>query len=249
MAAVTNPYFSQTQWPNEQRLVNSIVTESISISGRKYYYLPRNSQVRDLILGEDAVSSFDLAIPLEMYMVDAQGFQGQREMFTKFGLQINNSYRLVVSVDRWNLEVRTQFDGNSANGEALFQKTNYQRPWEGDLIYDPLTRFLMVIKFVDHDVEFYTLGKNYVYYLSCEAFLYQNEPIKTAVPEIDAFNALSKDVLNFQLLLEDGTGSLKQENNGYILNELDPTPTRDIEVDFKTPATTINTTVSNPFNF
>lgn len=247
MAEIINKYFTRDP-VNEQSLLNSIVKESIQVQGRKYYYLPRNSQVRDLILGEDAVSSFDLAIPLEMYMVDAQGFQGQREMFTKFGLQINNSYRLVVSVDRWNAEIKTQFDGNLANGEATFTKANYQRPWEGDLIYDPMTRFLMVIKFVDHDVEFYTLGKNYVYYLSCEAFLYQNEPIKTAVPEIDAFNALSKDVLNFQLLLEDGTGAL-EEDGGYILNELDPTPTRDIEVDFKTPSTTINTTVSNPFNF
>lgn len=247
MAAILNKYFPRDA-SNEQSLVNSIVTQSIQTMGRKYFYLPRNSQVRDLILGEDAVSSFNLAIPIEMYMVDAQGFQGQREMFTKFGLQINNSYRLVISVDRWNQEVKTQFDGLTYNGEATFAKTNYTRPWEGDLIYDPLTRFLMVIKFVDHDTEFYQLGKNYVYYLSCEAFMYQNEPINTSVPEIDAFNGLSKDELNFQLLTE-LLEALRQESGGYILNELEPTPTRDIEVDFKTPSTTINTTVANPFNF
>lgn len=248
MAGVINKYFKQVQNPNEQSMLNGLIKESIQKQGRLYYYLPRNSQTRDLILGEDAFSSFSLAIPLEMYMVDAQGFSGQREMFVKFGLQINNSYKLVVAVDRWNQEVKTLFDGVSQNGENVtFTKTNYQRPWEGDLIYDPLTRFLMVIKFVDHDQEFYQLGKNFVYYLSCEAFMYQNEPINTQVPEIDAFNALSKDLLNFQLLLEDGSGALKLEIGDYILNEMDPTPTRDIEVDFITPATTINTTVINPF--
>lgn len=246
MTALTNRYFIRDP-ENEQSLLNSLVKESIQVQGRKMYYLPRNSQIRDIILGEDAFSSFSLAIPLEMYMVDYQGFQGQREMFTKFGLQINNSYRLVVSVDRWEEEVKSQFDGSIINGEATFTKDNYLRPHEGDLIYDPLTKFLMVIKFVDHDQEFYALGKNYSYYLSCEAWIYQNEPIATAVAEIDAFDGLSRDILNFQMLTEIGD-MFTQEDGDYILQELNPPSTaRDIEVDFTTPASLISTTIKNPF--
>lgn len=243
MVSLVNRYFHKNQ-DNEQKLLNGLVTESIQIQGKTYYYMPRDSQTRDLILGEDAFSVFSMAIPLEMYMVDAQGFQGQKEMFTKFGLQINNSYRLVVSVNRWEQEVKSLFD----SGEAKFSITNYFRPHEGDLVYDPLTKFLMVIKFVDHDMEFYSLGKNYAYYLSCEAFMYQNEPINTNIPEIDAFDGLSKDPLNNQLWMENDLGGLLQETGEYILNEVAPTPSRDIEVNFVTPAQTITTVVNDPFN-
>lgn len=224
-------------------MLNGLVQESIKIQGRTYQYLPRNSQVTDLILGEDVISSFDAAIPLEMYMVDSQGFQGQREMFSKFGLQINNSYRLVVSVDRWNREVKHVFTGNN----APFEINNYLRPHEGDLIYDSLTSFLMVIKFVDHDMEFYSLGRNYVYYLTCEAFLYQNEEINTGVPVIDAFNGLSMNILLDTITTEDGV-NLSSEDGFALLWTDTPLPTRSAEIDFITPAATINTKVANPFN-
>jgi hypothetical protein len=248
MASLINRYFSQNK-SNEQAVLNGLVQESIQIQGRVYQYMPRNAQVTDLILGEDVISSFNVAIPIECYMVDAQGFQGQREMFSKFGLQINNSYRLVVSVDRWNKEVKTQFDGNVNTGEASFTVANYVRPHEGDLIYDSLTKFLMVIKFVDHDMEFYSLGRNYVYYLTCEAFMYNNEDIATNVPAIDAFNAgLTMDVLQIAAIETEDGFLLGQEDGWALLMENEPAPTRNANVDFVTPAKTVNTTVSNPFN-
>jgi hypothetical protein len=247
MAAIVNKYFHKNQ-THEQNMLNTLVRESIQVQGREYFYLPRNMQVNDLILGEDVVSSFNLAIPLEMYLSDAQGFQGQKEMFSKFGLQIQNTYKLVVSKERWEKEVKSQFDGVAANAEATFAKANYLRPQEGDLVYDPMTKFLMEIKFVDYDMEFFSLGKNYVYYLSCEAYLYQNEKIATNVPEIDAFDSLSMDVLNFQILAEDGT-VLTQETGFYLLQEQGPTPIRTNATDFATPTGNINTTVSSAFSF
>ena len=252
MASLVNKWFHQNN-ENEQTILNSLTKESIQKQGRTYYYLPRDTQVRDMILGEDALSAFSLAIPIEMYMIDAQGFQGQREMFSKFGLQIQNQYKLVLSVDRWLKEVGTQFDGLSANGEASFALDNYTRPREGDLIYDPLTRFLMVIKFVDHDTSFYALGKNYSYHLSCESFLYQNEKISTNVPEIDAFNGLSFDNLDFQISLETGGSLMIDEIGGhYLLQEQGPNPeepTNTVNLDFATPAALVQTKINNPFGF
>ncbi len=247
MASLINRYFQQNQWTNEQSLVNSLNIESVQILGRQYYYLPRDSQIRDDILGEDTLSSFGLAIPVEMYLQDADGFTGQKEMFTRFGLQINNSYKLVISVDRWNTEVSNVF--SSTNPLPPYTKTNYQRPWEGDLIYDPLTRFLMVIKFVDHDANFYQLGKNYTYTLSCEAFNYQNEKINTGVADIDAFNALSSDLLDFQILDELGDALILEDQVGYLLQDDSPTSIRTTEIDYQTPALGINMQSSNPFNF
>jgi len=253
MASLVNKYFHVDK-NNEQTLLNSLVKESIKIQGRTYYYLPRDTQVRDMILGEDVISAFSLAIPIEMYMIDAQGFQGQKEMFSKFGLQIQNSYKLVVAVDRWDKEIRTQFDSAANNGETPppFIIDNYIRPREGDLIFDTLTSFLMVVNFVDHDMEFYSLGKNYAYYLSCEAFLYQNEKINTDVPAIDSFNMLSLDNLDFQITIEPDGGSLLLDEIGgnYILQEESPNPTepqRFANIDFSTPASLVNAKVSNPF--
>lgn len=175
--------------------MNSLIKESIQITGNTYQYLPRDMLVEDLILGEDVLSKFPLAIPIEMYLANATGFQGDREMFSKFGLEIRNSYKLVVSKDRWEEEIKTQFDGFNGNGEATFAVANYLRPREGDLIFDPITKFLLEIKFVDHDAEFFSLGKNYQYYLSCEAFNYQNENIATGVPEIDLLDGNRIDTI------------------------------------------------------
>ena len=48
---------------------------------------------------------------------------------------------------------------------------------------------------VDHDAEFFQVGKNYLYHLSCEAFQYSSEPIDTGIPEIDIFENNSLDTL------------------------------------------------------
>lgn len=247
MPAIINPYFHKSQI-NEQTLVSSLIKESIQIQGRKYFYLPRNVQIMDLVLGEDIVSRFSLAIPIEAYLVEAQGFQGDKEMFSKFGLQINNSYRLVVHKDRWEREVKPLFDGDIGNGEADFTIENYLRPHEGDLIFDPLTNFLMEIKFVDHDTEFYQLGKNYMYHMSCEAFNYQNESIGTGIEAIDMFENNNRDALVFQILLEDGKAMLCEDFAFMILEE-EATLIRRFEVDLEPEKSKIDFTVTDPFNY
>lgn len=175
-------------------------------------------------MGEDIISKFSLAIPIEMYMEDVMGFQGDRELFSKFGLQIQNSYKLTVAQARWETEVKTQFDNVNITGntEAAFDIVNYIRPREGDIVYDPMTKFVMEIKFIDHDSEFYQIGKNYLYVLSCEAFQYGHEDFATGIPEIDLINDLNADLLDFQLLQEDGSKLLQEEcNYSLILEDTD----------------------------
>ena len=246
-----NPYFNQNQSKSNQNIIQGLSTEVIKMMGRVYYYLPRNQQLTQLILGEDVLSSFDVAIPIEMYLVDSMGFDGQKEIYSKFGLQINNSYKLAVSIPRWEQEVMSMFNGQPyLNGTATFNKTNYNRPFEGDLIYDPMTNFLMVIKFVDYDAQFFQLGKNYTYTLSCEAYLYQNEIVDTGVPEIDLFDTtFSQDMLSYTITDEFGNDML-QEDSDYFLQEItgEIAVSRDIEVDFQTPSTSINTVITTPFS-
>lgn len=183
-----------------------------------------------------------------MYLSDTIGFQGDREMFSKFGLEIRNSYKLVVGKDRWDEEVKSLFDNVSYNAEASFDIANYVRPREGDLVYDPITKFLMEIKFADHDVEFFALGKNYQYYLTCEAFQYQSETIFTGIPEIDLFAENSRSTSDFQILAENGN-TLIFENGNYISMDRDGAPLRgpESEVVFDSLKTDIKYTVINPF--
>jgi hypothetical protein len=200
----------------------------------------------DLVLGEDVLSKFDVAIPLEMYLENVMGFEGDKEIFSKFGLEVHNSFKLVVSQARWNTEV-----GN-VEGANMIVGT---RPNEGDLIYDPLTKFLFEIKFVDHDAEFYQLGKNYLWTLSCETFRYSSEDLDTGIEEIDNIElANTFDLLQNQLLMEDGH-MLMQENCKYVLLDVDPideTETNVVEYDksdeFLDNADGIEWSVENPFS-
>ena len=231
---------------NEQGLLDSLNRECIQILGNTYWYIPRDTSIEDLVLGEDVISSFPLAIPIEMYLSNPMGFSGDKEMFSKFGLELRNSYKLVVNKGRWESEVKTQFDGLIANGETNYIITDYIRPREGDLVYDPMTKYLMEIKFVDHDVEFYALGKNYQYYLSCEAFQYQSESITTGVPEIDIFATMNTDMVNNYILLEDGT-RLLLEDGSFMISEGLTIPIRTYGTDYKKDAKNIGVNIVNPF--
>lgn len=230
--------------------MGGLIKESIQIMGSTYQYLPREVQLENLILGEDILSRFSVSIPIEMYLTDATGFQGDKEMFSKFGLEIRNTYKLVVHKSRWEQEVKTQFDLNITNGESAVVISDYIRPREGDLIYDPITKFLLEVKFVDHDVEFFALGKNYQYYLSCEAFQYQNEIIETGVPDIDIFASMSNDKLLNQMLMENGD-AIVFEQGGYLLLEdgsITTIPMRDYGSPvLVTESVKLNLSINNPF--
>lgn len=242
MTSLVNNFFNQSK-VGEQGLMNGFIQECIQIKGHEYVYLPRTVQIENLVLGEDIVSKFNLAIPIEMYLADATGFTGDKEMFSKFGFEIRSGFKLVVHKDRWEQEI-------AANSVYLPPGTTYIRPREGDLVYDPLTKYLMEIKFVDHDVEFYSFGKNYQYYLSCEAFQYQNEEIKTGHADIDLFNNNSKDLLNNEVLAEDLLDKVVLEQGGSLLEEEGNAalPVREYKsTDYKPEATEIKLNIENPF--
>jgi hypothetical protein len=59
------------------------------------------------------------------------------------------------------------------------------RPKEGDLVWFPLGDRLFEIKFVEHEIPFYQLGKNYVYTLTCELYRYSSEEVGTDLDFID----------------------------------------------------------------
>lgn len=178
MVATTNAYFTHGT-RSEQSLVEDLIIESLRIYGNELFYIPRTLVSKDNILGEDRLSEFKTAFPIEMYFENIDSYGGQGAFIQKFGLMIEQSATLVVARRRWE-----QFIGRYG------VTTVPTRPNEGDLIYFPLTNSLFEIKFVQHQDPFYQLGKLYVYKLQVELFQYSSERIDTGIPEVDAFESI-----------------------------------------------------------
>lgn len=179
---------------SEQLMMEDLIIECMKIYGFEVYYIPRTSVNEDLILGEDPLNKFTSTYPLEMYLQNTMGFEGDGDLMTKFGVEIRDTATFIVSRRRWDEAV-------ARSGEA--QLTT--RPAEGDILYFPLTKAYFEIRFVEAKDPFFQAGKLYVYKLQCELMQYSSEQFNTGVTEIDDQAAdKSLDVNQFNILLETG---------------------------------------------
>jgi len=158
----TNPFFTQGT-RNEQLLYEDIVLEALKIYGQDVYYLPRTLINENKILAEDIPSQFGSAHKIEMYIENTEGFDGEGDLFTKFGVEIRDAATFIVSRRRWTSAV-----GRHDNLSNV-------RPFEGDLIYLPLTNKLFEIMHVEHEQPFYQLSNLSVYKLRAELFEYNED--------------------------------------------------------------------------
>ena len=198
----TSKYFNNYNAKyNEQRLVDDLISESIKIQGFDAYYIPNNNAIaRDLLYGEDPVKKFTSAFPVEMYLSSVMGSEGQKDFFSKFGLEIRNQVHVLVS------------------RKSFFQRTpqtTYMRPIEGDLVYVPFLNGggeLYEIKYVDQNKDGFTLGRKspYYYELEMEKFKYSQEVIATGMPDIDVAASDSAYTLHLNVGIGTGTYTLKE---------------------------------------
>ena len=192
----TNVYFDTGTKP-EQALYEDLIIEQLRIYGQDVYYIPRKMAGTDTIFNEDNGSSFEDSYLIEMYMETIDGYEGEKDLMSKFGLDIQDDATFVVSRRRWEQFV-------SIDNNILVSS----RPNEGDLIYFPKASKLFEITFVDHDDPFYQVHNLPTYKLKCKTFEYASEAIDTGIAEIDAIETdNSLDMLQHQITLETGTGS------------------------------------------
>ena len=192
----TNVYFDTGTKP-EQALYEDLIIEQLRIYGQDVYQIPRKMAGTDTIFNEDNGSSFEDSYLIEMYMETIDGYEGEKDLMSKFGLDIQDDATFVVSRRRWEQFV-------SIDNNILVSS----RPNEGDLIYFPKASKLFEITFVDHDDPFYQVHNLPTYKLKCKTFEYAAEAIDTGIAEIDAIeNDNSLDMLQHQITLETGTGS------------------------------------------
>ena len=184
----TNLYFSKGT-TNEQLLYEDLVIEALQIYGHEVYYIPRIYIGEDDLFGEDTLNKFEDAFAMEMWMETPEGYQGEKEMITRFGLEIRDETTFVVSRRRWeDILIASSGTGSSTaltDTEYLSDMLGTGRPNEGDLIYHPTVKKLFEITFVDHDDPFYQIDNLPVYKLYCKTFEYSSEAINTDIAEIN----------------------------------------------------------------
>lgn len=183
---------------NQQRLLEDLIVESVKIHGHDVFYLPRESwDADDTIFGENVNSKFERAYNIEMYLANVEGYEGDGDFFSKFGLEIRDTSNFIVT--------KRSFDRYVPSNVCI-------RPREGDLIFVPVLQKIFEIKFVEEELLFFSLGKRnpYIYELRCELFRYSNENINTGIDVVDHIeHTLS---YTMQLNLNGGSGN-------YIIGE------------------------------
>ena len=165
----TNVFFNHAVG-TEQHLYEDLVVESMRFYGHETFYLPREVVEEDTILNEDVQSTFGDAYSVEMYLENTEGFEGEGDLFSKFGVQVKDQATFVIALRTWERFI--SLDSNLATS---------LRPNEGDLIYFPLSGSMFEIKFVEHENPFYQVGKLFVFKMQCELFEYSGEDFDTGM--------------------------------------------------------------------
>ena len=168
-----NIYFTD-KVKSEHELYENIVIESLKIYGQDVYYVPRDLVNEDTVFGDDAESSFNSAYKVEMYLDNIEGFEGEGDLFSRFGVEIRDECTFVVSRRRWSQTV-SRYD-NEISGD---------RPREGDLVYLPLSNSLFQITHVEHEMPFYQVSNLNVYKMRAHLFEYTGEDLETGIAAID----------------------------------------------------------------
>ena len=136
-----------------------------------------------------------------MYLSNSLEYGGEKEFFSKFGLEIKNTAQVVLSKRSFTQRV---------------PQNTFTRPREGDLVYVPFlngTGELFEIKFTNQTKDFFMLGRKvpYFYELELEKFKYSQESITTGIQDIDS--VVTDSAYTLHLNIGAGTGT-------YAINEI-----------------------------
>lgn len=198
-----NPYMSNYTATEEQQLTDELIIEAIQARGVEIRYMERTHHNYNTLFGEDPTSSFAGTKSIEMYLQNVQGWGGEGEMMTKFGLTIKDTAKFVVNRTRFSEEF-----------------PDLPRPREGDLLFMPYTNAIFEIKYVENESPFFQQGAQLIYEISAELFELSHEDIDAGDEDINTFIA---GVLNFDPATEtDAFG-----NNAVIEDTFKPETTFD----------------------
>tara|TARA_B100000902_G_C27225067_1_gene871708 strand:+ start:422 stop:1282 length:861 start_codon:yes stop_codon:yes gene_type:complete len=220
----TSVYFNHYENTPEQALHQDLIIEAIKNYGIDVYYLPRKYVNEDILYGEDTISEFNQAHLIEMYIKTVDGFEGEGDFISRFGLEIRD--QVVFSV------ARRRFDN--------LDITEQDRPLEGDVIFLPLNKKLYEIRFVEHESMFYQFGKLPIFDLTCELFQYDDQRIDTGVDDIDEIE--DKLAYSINLSMGDGSGAYVDDETVYVGDSVSSANTKARVVSWNTTDKTLKIT-------
>ena len=201
----TNFFFNNFSSSGEQTLIENLVIESIKIHGVDNYYIPRKIINRDNAFREQEFSEYGEAIQIEMYIRNVDGFEGDGEFLSKFGVEVRDQITFSVALRVFENEV----------GSVLRR----DRPTESDLVFFPFTKALYTIKYVNKKPIFYQMGALQMYDIVCELFEYSNEIFNTGIDLIDkTYNAFLTTSDPF-IMLSEGSLQITDETGFHIIKE------------------------------
>lgn len=170
-----NPYFKNMRETSEIDLSHSLVEEVIQLTGMDVYYI-KSEQVSspdfDTIFGENRFEQLNTANLIEMYPRNFEMPFNGGDLFTKFGVSMNQQITFEVAYRR-------------------FERVIGGRPREGDYIFIPATtpremNDIFKIQFVDTDDEVYNpQGTILKYVIKCERANFTHQELATGVARID----------------------------------------------------------------
>ena len=179
----TSVFFNNYNNFHEQNLIDDLVIESIRMYGIDLIYITRSLGAVDNLLNEDDLPAYNQTFEFEAYVKNVDGFEGEGDFLSKFGLQIRDSITFSVAFRTF---------------QKYVTKENYEkiRPLEGDLIYFPLNEKMFEIKNVEHESVFYQMGALQVYDMRCDLIEYSNQRFLTGNPDIDNyFKSITTEIL------------------------------------------------------
>jgi hypothetical protein len=163
MASKTSKYFKHTSNISERDLIDKLTIESIKLRGLTINYFVREKTVNiDKLFGEDPTNTFAKGIPIEVYLLDLQGFGGEGDFIAGFGLDIRDEATFIIAKTRFEEEITKKYP-------------DVIRPMEGDLITCNLGGDIFEITFVEHEKPFYQIGKTHAYEMTCKMFQSSHE--------------------------------------------------------------------------
>ena len=174
----TNPWVSQ-EVRSEQNLYEDLVIESLKFYGQDVYYLPREIVTQDNVFLDAIESRFSDAYKIEMYVENTDGFAGEGDLFTKFGIELRDQATFIMARRRWKQLIGDKLD-----------ELNF-RPREGDVIYVPFSKSLFEITKVETETPFYQLNQLPTFRVTCELFEYSDEDFDTDIDDIDIVENLA----------------------------------------------------------
>ena len=145
-----------------------------------YQIIPEEEKV----IKEVTVSKFDDSFRIEAYISTFDGYGGQGDILSKFGVRSTDEITFVISKERYADFITPKIN--------LFkdQVKTADRPQEGDLVYFPATSAFFEIQFVEHEQPFYQQSNLPTYKLSCTRFkkplyvLYDATSVRTLLNQL-----------------------------------------------------------------